>query len=170
MSSFTLHYRPGTLEDISSMMELGKISYGQYATVLTIDNWLTLNKFLHNEAAYTDMINRSSPFVCEHNGQMVGMAFLIPSGNPTDIYDKDWSYIRMVGVHPGYAGQGIGKKVTELCIAQAKTLKEQTIALHTSEFMDAARHIYEQLGFSILKEIPQRLGKRYWLYTMNIAH
>jgi uncharacterized protein (DUF1810 family) len=35
--------------------------------------------------------------------------------------------------------------------------------------MDAARHIYESLGFTILKEIPNRFGKRYWLYTLNIT-
>ncbi|MDX2173612.1 MAG: hypothetical protein SFY56_10845 [Bacteroidota bacterium] len=35
-----------------------------------------------------------------------------------------------------------------MCIAHAKQNNEKTIALHTSEFMDAARHIYEGLGFN----------------------
>jgi len=47
-------------------------------------------------------------------------------------------------------------------------LKEKTIALHTSEFMDAARHIYEGLGFIMVKEIPPRYGKRYWLYRLDL--
>jgi ribosomal protein S18 acetylase RimI-like enzyme len=97
------------------------------------------------------------------------MAFLLPSGNPTEIFENDWSYIRMVGVHPGYTGRGIARKLTEECIKLAGELNENIIALHTSEFMDAARHLYESIGFKRLKEIPNRLGKRYWLYTLDIA-
>jgi ribosomal protein S18 acetylase RimI-like enzyme len=149
-------------------MELGQISYGQYAQALTPDNFAILNGFLHNEKAWTEMISISYPFICKDDGVIAGMAFLIPSGNPTDIYDTAWCYIRMVGVHPDYAGQGIGKKLTLLCIEKAKELKEQTIALHTSEFMDAARHIYEKIGFTVLREIAPRFGKRYWLYTLAI--
>lgn len=35
--------------------------------------------------------------------------------------------------------------------------------------MDAARHIYESLGFQVLKEIDQQLGKRYWLYKIDLT-
>jgi ribosomal protein S18 acetylase RimI-like enzyme len=34
--------------------------------------------------------------------------------------------------------------------------------------MDKARHIYEKLGFTILREIDQRLGRRYWLYKLDL--
>jgi ribosomal protein S18 acetylase RimI-like enzyme len=74
----------------------------------------------------------------------------------------------MVGVHPHYTGHGIARRLTEKCIEKAKELKEVTIALHTSEFMNAARHLYESMGFKVLREIPNRLGKRYWLYTLDI--
>jgi ribosomal protein S18 acetylase RimI-like enzyme len=56
-----------------------------------------------------------------------------------------------------------------MCIDKAKQTKEKTIALHTSEFMDAARHIYESLGFKVLHEIAPRLGKKYWLYTLDLS-
>jgi ribosomal protein S18 acetylase RimI-like enzyme len=50
----------------------------------------------------------------------------------------------------------------------ARQQKEKVIALHTSEMMVKARHLYETLGFQIYKEIPQRLGKKYWLYLLNL--
>jgi len=53
---------------------------------------------------------------------------------------KDWSYIRFVTVDPSFGGQGIGRKLTTLCIDTARQ-NESVIALHTSELMDAARHI-----------------------------
>jgi ribosomal protein S18 acetylase RimI-like enzyme len=97
------------------------------------------------------------------------MAHIIPNGNPSDIFKTEWSYIRMVGVNPKYQGQGIAKSLTKMCIDKAKQTKEKTIALHTSEFMDAARHIYESLGFKVLHEIAPRLGKKYWLYTLDLS-
>lgn len=63
----------------------------------------------------------------------------MPSDNPTEIFDADWSYIRMVGVLPDYQGKGIAKQLTQFCIEYAKQSKEKVIALHTSEFMNAAR-------------------------------
>jgi len=92
----------------------------------------------------------------------------VPNGNPTDIYLTEWCYIRFVSVDPDFRGKGIGKKLTNLCIEKAKENGEQTIALHTSELMDDARHIYESLGFEIVKEIAPRLGKRYWLYKLEL--
>lgn len=97
------------------------------------------------------------------------MAFLISSGNPTDIYLKEWSYIRFISVDPDYSGLGIRRKLTSMCIDLAIQNGEKTIALHTSEIMDKARQLYESLGFKILKEIDPRLGKKYWLYKLDLS-
>jgi ribosomal protein S18 acetylase RimI-like enzyme len=96
------------------------------------------------------------------------MAFIVLSGNPTEIFQSNWSYIRFVSVHPNHSGKGIGKYLTQLCIDFAKQNNEQTVVLHTSEFMNKARHIYESLGFAILKELEPRLGEKYWLYTLTL--
>ena len=74
----------------------------------------------------------------------------------------------MVGVNPNFEGNGIGKHLTQMCIDSAKSLNESVVALHTSEFMSAARHIYEALGFKQIKELTPRYGKRYWLYTLEL--
>jgi ribosomal protein S18 acetylase RimI-like enzyme len=34
--------------------------------------------------------------------------------------------------------------------------------------MNAARHIYEKIGFKIIKELEPRLGKKYWLYELTL--
>jgi ribosomal protein S18 acetylase RimI-like enzyme len=166
--SDNLFYREGFKDDLKQIRELAVISYRQYANVLNTENWEKLNISLNSESTFSDIIEKSIPFVCTDNDTIVGMAFFYPHGNPTDIYQDNWCYIRMVGVHPHYSGRGIGRKLTMMCIEKAKDLHEKTIALHTSEFMDAARHIYESIGFKVLKEIPQRLGKRYWVYTLDI--
>lgn len=40
------------------------------------------------------------------------------------------------------------------------------VALHTSEMMAAARHIYEDLGFKEVREMNPRYGKKYFLYKL----
>lgn len=161
-------YRQGSLKDKDQLKNLGVISYGQFSNILTPDNWAKLNDFLHDEEKLVDLLNKSKCFICLDKDTIVGMAYIIPSGNPWDIFKSEWSYIRMVGVNPKYQGQGIAKTLTKMCLDYAKQTKEKTIALHTSEFMDAARHIYESLGFKRLQEIEPRFGKKYWLYTLDL--
>jgi len=45
---------------------------------------------------------------------------------------------------------------------------EAIIALHTSEFQDAARHIYEGLGFKKIRDLEPSFGKQIYLYTLNL--
>jgi ribosomal protein S18 acetylase RimI-like enzyme len=42
--------------------------------------------------------------------------------------------------------------------------------LHTSEYMNSARHIYEKIGFKSIKELAPRYGNKYWLYLLDIKH
>jgi ribosomal protein S18 acetylase RimI-like enzyme len=163
-----LKYRIGTLEDKEKLQKLGLDSYGQFKEVLTKENWEKMNSFLTAENSYSDLLSKSKCFVCEIKDEIIGMAYLVPKGNPTDIFHADWSYIRMVGVNTEYGGKGIGKNLTQMCIDFAKDTNEKIIALHTSEFMDKARYIYESIGFVQIKEIEPLFGKKYWLYKLEI--
>jgi ribosomal protein S18 acetylase RimI-like enzyme len=163
------NYRKAVPADSKQLRELGLVSYGQFQHVLTEDNWQKMELNLKREGLFEDLLGIASGFVCEHNDEIIGMAFLVPSNNPTKIFSADWSYIRMVGVDPQYTGNGIAKALTKMCMERAEESNEKTIALHTSEFMDAARHIYTNLGFKILKEIEPLFGKKYWVYTYDIT-
>ncbi len=144
--------------------------WGVFEKELTLNNWLSLKQTLEDDNTYSELLSKSTCFICKNeNEEIVGMSFLVSSGNPTEIYKKDWSYIRFVSVDPKYTGLGIGRKLTEMCMLQAKQNNEKTIALHTSEMMLNAISLYENLGFKVLKEIDSRLGKKYWLYTLDIS-
>lgn len=163
-------FRKGNIEDIEQLRRLAFISWEQYKKDLTPENWQTLSHTLGNPQTYVELIEHSHCIVCEDaEGEIIGTAFLVPSGNPTDIYQADWCYIRFVSVHPEFSGKGVGRQLTEKCIEIAKRNNEHIVALHTSEMMNKARHIYESLGFTILRELEPRMGKRYWLYTLAIA-
>ncbi|GAA4304398.1 GNAT family N-acetyltransferase [Compostibacter hankyongensis] len=162
-------YRYGIRRDWRKLKELAVNSWEQYRPALTPENWQILFDNLTDDATYTWLLDKSRSFICTTGkDEIIGMAFLVSHGNPTDIYDKEWCYIRFVTVDPNFSGQGIGRKLTTLCVDSARQNGEKVIALHTSELMNAARHIYESLGFKIVKEIDQQLGKRYWLYMLNL--
>ncbi len=165
-----LHFENGKSQDLPELKQLAIDCWSQFQNVLINENWKKLKRTLHDDDTYADLLNNSECFVCKSSeNKIVGMAFLVPNGNPTDIYQADWCYIRFVSVHPDFEGKGIGRRLTEICIEKAKQNSEKTIALHTSEIMGKAMHIYENLGFKILKEIDQRLGKRYWLYKLDLV-
>jgi ribosomal protein S18 acetylase RimI-like enzyme len=163
-----LIYREGSIDEKESLKQLGILSYGQFAKILSGAGWSTMDQFLNDDAMWDQLVNGSKIFVCEDNGKIIGMAYLVPSGNPTAIYPAAWCYIRMVGVNPDYRGKGIAKRLTQLCIDFAKQSGEKIAGLHTSEKMNDARHIYESLGFIIHKEIEPRYGMKYWLYKLEI--
>jgi GNAT superfamily N-acetyltransferase len=166
MSNFK--YREASKEDEEQLRNLGLLSYGQFKDDLPQENWANLKAALSVHYLYSGILKIATGFVCEADEKIIGMAFLIPSGNPTEIFQSDWSYIRLVGVDPDYAGKGIGKHLMHMCIDLARRNNEKVIALHTSEFMNAARHIYENMGFVQLRELPTRYGKRYWLYKIEL--
>ncbi|WP_175455655.1 GNAT family N-acetyltransferase [Winogradskyella thalassocola] len=161
--------RKGNINDLTSVKHLGLTTWKQFETKLTHRNWDKLLNSLSNEKVYSDLLQNSTSYVCENDtGEIIGMSFLVPSGNPTEIYNVDQCYIRFVTVSENYKGLKIGQQLTEACIEFAKKSGEKKIALHTSEFMDKARHIYEKLGFKRIKELEPRYGKKYWLYEMNL--
>lgn len=136
---------------------------------MTPENWDKLRHTLSDDKTWSTVLSNSDSFIATtHDDRVIGMAFLTPSGHPTEIFDKDWACIRFLTVDPDFGGQGIGRKLTMLCIERARLNNEKAIALHTSEIMNRARHIYESLGFTIFKELDRRLGIRYWLYKLDL--
>ena len=163
-------FREGRIADKEQLREIALASYGAFEKDLKYKNWNEFYANLKSEESYTNILKTAKCFVCEIANKIVGVPYFVPSGNPTDIFESNWSYLRMVGVHPDYQGNGIGKKLTLLCIEFARQSNEAIIALHTSEFMDAARSIYEKLGFKRIKELKPIFGKRYWLYQMILSY
>ena len=158
-----LTYRTATEKDLKQLQLLGLLAYGQYKPTITKENWEKWETAFKDESNFIGLLKISICFVCEDEDEIVGMAFFIPSGNPFVHFPIEWSYIRYVGVNPTYSGKGIGKKLTQQCIEAARNAGEKTIGLHTSEFQNAARHIYESLGFIKQKELQPIFGKVFYI-------
>lgn len=164
-----VNFRKATKDDIEQLKALGIKSWIQFKDDLTPSNWDELYRTLTSRDTYADLLAISDSVICENEDhQLIGMAFLVPNGNPTEIYDSQWCHLRFVSVDPDYRGQKLGEIITRKCIELALKNNERTIALHTSVLMQNAIHIYEKMGFSMFKELEPRLGVRYWLYTLEL--
>lgn len=160
-------YREAGIKDLEKLHHLGKLSYTEFSKDLTPENWKVLCDIIQNKDTIKNLIQIGKVFVCEIREEIVGMIYFIPSGNPTELYQENWCYIRFLGVDPKYRSLGIAKELVDSCLRYAKKSGEKIIALHTSEFMNSARIMYEKIGFIKTKEI-KRLGRRYWVYKMKL--
>ncbi len=164
-----MNIRKGNLQDLQQIKNLGLAVWSQFKSELTDDNWVLLQETLSNEKIYVDLLNQCDSFICEDEAnEITGFIFLMPSSNPTDIFTAQQAYIRYLTVSEKCKGQKLGQLLTEKCIEKAVENGEKYIALHTSEMMPAARRIYEKSGFKIIEEIAPRLGKKYWVYQLDI--
>jgi GNAT superfamily N-acetyltransferase len=163
-----LNYRLAVPADTAAIREVSLQSYGQFESVLAPEHWANMKERMSDLVELDRLMNSSATFVCDAGHELAGVVFLRPSGSPEDIYPADWAHVRRLGVHPGYRGHGIGRRLMEMCIEHARANGETILGLHTSTIMPDARHIYSKLGFTLIRELEPRLGHQYWLYTMHL--
>ena len=53
----------------------------------------------------------------------------------------------MLAVDPARHGRGVGRALTMACIERARADGRRRMVLHTGDWMPAAKHLYELLGF-----------------------
>jgi len=82
-------------------------------------------------------------------GELLGGVTYV--AGPDDPYSEELreceAGIRMLAVDPACHRRGVGRALTEACIARARAAGRRRVVLHTSESMPAAKHLYESLGF-----------------------
>lgn len=162
----TLVYEMAIPADAVAIRDLSLLSYGEFAAVLEPEHWHTMQRNQSDINNLTALMKQADTFVCRSGDRLVGVVFLVPSGQATAIYPAEWAYIRRLGVDPAFRRMGIGRRLMELAIEGARHSGEKILGLHTSTMMPAARKMYDELGFSLIRELPPILGQTYWLYKM----
>jgi DNA-binding MarR family transcriptional regulator/N-acetylglutamate synthase-like GNAT family acetyltransferase len=84
-------------------------------------------------------------WIAERGGEVVGSIFLVKQ---SDTIAK----LRMLYVDAAARGLGLGKRLVEDCIAQARAFGYKKITLWTNDILATARHIYKGQGFKLVKQ------------------
>lgn len=87
-------------------------------------------------------------------GEREIMGSLVIDGGHTD--DEEGGRLRWVILAPGLHGRGIGRELMDRAMAFCKATGFERVYLWTYEGLEAARHLYEAHGFSLVEEITRQ--------------
>ena len=148
--------REAAPEELAQIEDLVKAAYREFRPLFPADIWQAwmdnIGKVIHADAGLL--------LVLEDQGQMQGAVKFFPQAAQSGMghWPEGVAAIRVLAVRPEARGRGYGTRLTRACLERARDLRISAIYLFTGEFMHAARHIYEKLGFQRAPEFDPHPG------------
>jgi len=114
----------------------------------------------------SDLRSSGEVIIAEIQDKFAGaVAYFGPNSQKAAFFDQHWPIIRMLVVDPASRGKGIGRALSDECIARARRDGSPIIALHTSPIMSVALPMYLRMGFVKAYDAPPIFGVAYAVYT-----
>jgi DNA-binding MarR family transcriptional regulator/GNAT superfamily N-acetyltransferase len=101
-------------------------------------------------------------WIAERDGESLGSVFLIK-----DKEQEDTAKLRLLLVEQSARGLGVGRALVRQCTVFARQVGYSRIVLWTNSVLTSARRIYEQEGYSLIREekhtsFGKKLTGQYW--------
>lgn len=146
--SESIQIRDARPDELTAVRELTLAAYEEYAAIMTPPAWAALKAVLPGALGSTLPAER---IIAEQDSRLVGSVMLFPA--EVDAYGSSAGQsaipeIRMLAVPVAARGKGVGRALVEECIRRARQAGASELGLHTSISMQAAIHLYEDMGFA----------------------
>jgi GNAT superfamily N-acetyltransferase len=150
-------------EDTDAVNRITVAAYEQYRNEFA--NWALIAAYFAETANLADEVE----FLIAEGTQreILGVVGYVAPNRPRDnMFEPEWAVIRRLAVNPVSQGRGVGRLLTEECIARARHDSALVIALHTSPVLEVAFSMYARLGFSHHRDTADIQGVPYGVYTL----
>jgi GNAT superfamily N-acetyltransferase len=139
-------------DEVEGARAVLKAAYAEYEDWFPKENWL---RYLTDVLDLEGRASASELLVAIRDGEVLGCVSYFPPGSkasyPSDAFSEhwppEWAAFRLLAVDPAARGEGLGHRLTEVCVERARDQGAPVLGLHTTDAMKVARAMYERLGF-----------------------
>jgi ribosomal protein S18 acetylase RimI-like enzyme len=139
-----LNIRDARVDELDDVARLLRDAFTQYQKAIPCVAW---KEYLRDIMDVRSRFSTSELIVAERDGRLAGSVTLYPAGSTDSSWPEGWAGVRLLGVHPDFRGQGIGRALMEECLRRCRKAATRTIGLHTTGMMAVAQEMYERMGF-----------------------
>src|SRR5262245_22784031 len=152
------NYRASDAEDLN---RIAVAAFSQFKD--SYEDWPAMQTIVSKASALSET---GEVIVAEcHDRLAGGVAYISPNVAKAPFFEQAWPVIRMLVVDPGCRGTGIGRALTDECIARAQRDRAPAFSLPTSPIMTVAVPMYLRLGLAIVHDAPPLFGAPSAVYT-----
>ncbi len=120
-------------------------------------------RYLAEIADVSGRAERALVLVAVEGGRILGSVTLELekriSGSRRPLFPGE-AHMRMLGVHPGERRRGVGRRLVEACLEEARRAGKTLLTLNTMPWMISARRLYEAMGFERVRDSARLLSYR----------
>jgi len=150
--------------DAENLNRIALAAYGQFRD--QFQDWPAMLAWLSKAS---ELSATGETIVADVQNRFAGsVTYFGPDSPKAAFFDQSWPIIRMLVVEPAFRGNGIGRALTNECIARAGRDGSSVIALHTSPIMTVALPMYLRMGFVKAHDAPPIFGVAYAVYTKTL--
>ena len=137
--------RPAAEHEIREIEAVSVAAYGEHRANVPHS---VFNAYISDMRRLADYLHEAEVLVAEIGGRIAGSVLFYADASAEGLgLPQGWSGFRKLAVHPDMRGHGLGRRLTQACIAAARGRGAPTIGIHTASFMHPALRVYEQMGF-----------------------